>query len=219
MGPAATTGTYSSSWTGLANLTKMRMKDVEDTYDDGVSFLRAARAFMDILLDSPASSTPPSRQSKPCRLCQEDETVDAETKQKNYVPFALAKHQASQLAKGRYSQFHSPWKKPLRRFDDDNLDNQGCFCPCCAELVGEGDELRHYQRRGKVKEHILNSTDEAIDTDALWGNYSEAIARKRTPWEPGGSSLRLRCSHVHPRRTPSLQGTCRHCWTGSRKYT
>ncbi|KAF5964940.1 hypothetical protein FBULB1_12514 [Fusarium bulbicola] len=139
----------------------------------------AARAAMEIWLDVGEEHSAFGTKQKQgatvvCPRCQEDETVDEETKAKRYAPSKLPRHIDS--------EFHSGYKQFMRRAVIDAKENNldGLRCEICVAIAPHDTDVPAHSSQKTLARHIDMSTSSKLNTadigvDEWWaGKSSEA---------------------------------------------
>lgn len=145
------------------------MADIPDQISS-LDYATAARAAMEIwLVVGTVGSKFGTRQHQhvgvPCRLCQEDDTVDDGMKAKLYLPSKVGRHEKS--------DFHSGLKQFMRRAVNkaqrEGID--GVQCEICARLAPDDVEVPPHATIRTLTRHIEtsdNRTLRAAEADHRW---------------------------------------------------
>ncbi|SCN85089.1 unnamed protein product [Fusarium fujikuroi] len=141
-----------------------------------------------------------------CPRCQEDETVDEETKAKRYAPSRLPRHIDS--------EFHSAFKRFMRRAVIDAKQNnlEGLRCEICVTIAPPDTDVPAHSSQKTLARHIDMSTSSKLSTadigvDEWWaGKSSEAkkeiyAAHDRVKTEIGWYNPDFRGDLQHKART------------------
>ncbi|KAG5759525.1 hypothetical protein H9Q72_012353 [Fusarium xylarioides] len=176
-----------------------------------IDYGAAARAAMEIWLNvgeehSAFGTKQQQGATVVCPRCQEDETVDEETKAKRYAPSRLPRHIDS--------EFHSGFKRFMRRAVIDAKQNnlQGLRCEICVNIAPPNTEVPAHSSQKTLARHIDMSTSSKLSTadigvDQWWaGKSSEAkkeiyAAHDRVKTEIGWYDPDFRGDIQHKART------------------
>ncbi|KAF5613512.1 uncharacterized protein FSUBG_721 [Fusarium subglutinans] len=107
-----------------------------------------------------------------CPRCQEDETVDEETKAKRYAPSKLPRHIDG--------EFHSGYKRFMRRAVIDAKQNnlKGLRCEICVAIAPPDTDVPAHSSQKTLARHINMSTSSKLNTADV--NVNEWWAGKST---------------------------------------
>ncbi|KAF4954412.1 hypothetical protein FGADI_5278 [Fusarium gaditjirri] len=112
-----------------------------------------------------------------CPRCQEDETVDEETKAKRYAPSRLPRH--------INSEFHSGFKRFMRRAVIDARQNglEGLRCEICIAVAPPGTVIPAHSSQKTLARHIDMSTPSKLNTanigvDEWWASKSSEAKKE-----------------------------------------
>ena len=153
------------------------LEDDDPTTEAGeeASNLAMVEAFMESLLENQYSQHQPRKDFREtCVLCNQDETVELERKQKIWTWSRLQEHMRS--------KFHSPYDRFWRQREmEANRHEFNYFeCPYCNELAPTGASKPYFTKRERLFTHLDRSTSDSIVSQTAlsgWQKQDEFAAK------------------------------------------